>query len=401
MKQGFHREGEPAVVMIRSRLNILFSGSIAAQPHQGGAIWAVLQYVLGLKQLGHDVCFVEPVPVSSLQPADCSLEDSVNAACFRQVARQFDLEQSAALILTGTRQAVGLSYGKLCDRARRADLLLNVSGMLTDAELIERIPCRTYLDLDPAFVQLWHAAQGIDMRFEGHTHFVTIGQCIGQPGCPVPTCGRSWFTTPQPIVLAHWPVADRIVYDGLTTVGNWRGYGSILHEGVFYGQKAHSFRQFITAPRLTGEKFLPALSIHPDESADLAALAQNGWQLLDPARLTATPAAYQQFVAESKAELGIAKSGYVNSRSGWFSDRSICYLASGRPVLAQETGFSQFLPTGAGLFAFSDLTKLLAGIEEMNRNYLHHSRCARQIAEEHFDSNRVLPRLLEKLGTAV
>jgi hypothetical protein len=261
---------------------------------------------------------------------------------------------------------------------------------------IARIPRRVYLDLDPAFIQIWHA-QGIDMRFGGHTHFVTIGQAIGQPDCPVPTCGQLWITTPQPIVLAHWPVAEKIVYDGLTTVGNWRGYGSVEHQGVFYGQKVHSLRQYVTLPRLTAERFLPALSIHPGEAKDLAILAENGWHLLDPARVAATPAAYRQFIQESKAEFGIAKSGYVASRCGWFSDRSICYLASGRPVIAQETGFSRFLPTGSGLFAFSNPLDVLAAIDEMNRDYPYYSRAARRLAEEHFASDKVLPQLLRHL----
>jgi len=294
---------------------------------------------------------------------------------------------------------VGLSYAQLCDVVGRADLLLNISGMLADENLIRKIRVRVYLDLDPAFVQLWHA-QGIDMRFAGHTDFVTIGQAIGQPDCPVPTCGLQWITTPQPIVLAHWPLAGRIVHDGLTSVANWRGYGSVEHEGSFYGQKAHSWRQYMTLPRLTAERFLPALSIHAEETADLAALTENGWHLLDPARVAATPAAYQQFIQESKAELGVAKSGYVVSRCGWFSDRSICYLASGRPVIAQETGFSRFVPTGSGLFAFNNSTEALAAIDEMNRDYVHQSRSARRLAEEHFASDKVLSQLLRKLGMA-
>jgi hypothetical protein len=382
---------------MRENLTIILSGMISADPHQGGASWHVLQYALGLRALGHRVLLLEPLDRARLQPAGAALGDSVNAGWFRQVVSQFGLDEWASLLLAGSRSTVGLSYARLCDIAGQADLLINISGMLADENLVQKIPVRAYLDVDPAFIQLWHA-QGIDMRFAGHTHFVTIGQAIGQSGCPVPTCGLSWITTPQPMVLAHWPVATRIVHDGLTTVGNWRGYGSVEYEGVFYGQKAHSLRQYITLPRLTAERFLPALSIHPGEADDLAALAENGWQVLDPARVAGTPAAYRQFIQESKAEFGIAKSGYVASRCGWFSDRSICYLASGRPVIAQETGFSQFLPTGAGLFAFSNSEEALAAIDEMNRDYAYHSRSARGIAEEHFASDKVLSRLLRMLG---
>jgi hypothetical protein len=383
--------------MALPKLTIVFSGMIAADPYQGGAIWAVMQYVLGLKRLGHEVVFVEPLPTAKIRPADQPLEQSLNSECFRSVVAEFGLEQSACLLVEGTRQTIGLHYEELHQRTRHADLLINVSGMLSDHELIDAIPCRAFLDLDPAFVQLWHATQQADMRFDNHTAFVTIGQAIGSPDCAVPTCGRDWITTVQPLVLEYWPVADAIRYDGLTTVGHWRGYGSIVNNGTHYGQKAHSFRRFIKAPLLTKERCMPALAIHPDETADLTALAENDWQILDPSSVAATPGHYRQFVQQSKAEIGIAKSGYVESRCGWFSDRSICYLASGRPVIAQETGFGAYLPTGAGLLPFGDLAELLAAIEEMNRDYAFHAQSARRIAEKYFDSDVVIARLLQQL----
>lgn len=381
-------------------LTIVMSGMIAADPHQGGATWAVLQYLLGLARLGHDVYFVEPVQHAALRPTGSSLSDSTNAAYFRQVSGEFGLANHSALLLAGTRQTVGLGYAQLLEAARRATLLLNISGMLTDLALLESIRVRVYLDLDPAFVQLWTAAQGIDMRFAGHTHFVTIGLNIGRPDCPVPVCGREWITTPQPVVLEHWPVAGTIRHDALTTVGHWRGYGSIEHEGRFYGQKAHSLRRFITLPTQTREKFLLALAIHPGEAADLKALSQNRWGLMDPAQVAGTPSAYRQFIGGSKAEFGIAKSGYVVSRCGWFSDRSICYLASGRPVLAQDTGFTDHYPAGEGLLPFQTCEDVLAGIDALNTDYTRHARAARALAEEYFDSDRVLGRLLDRIGTA-
>jgi hypothetical protein len=391
-----------------SKLIILLSGMIAGDPYQGGATWAVLQYWLGLRRLGHDVYFVEPISESALRGREsrghppqtersgaCSLQNSANAEYFRQVTAQFGLEGYGALLVR--KQSVGLEYEELRTVARRADLLINVSGMLTDASLIEHIPRRVYLDLDPAFNQLWQAVQGIDMRFAGHTHFVTIGLAIGTPGGAVPTCGREWFTTLQPVVLEHWPVATAIVYDGLTTVGNWRGYGSIEHGGVLYGQKAHSLRRFIELPTLTRERFMPALAIHANEERDLAALDQHGWTLLDPATVAGTPDDYRQFIQGSKAEFGIAKSGYVASRCGWFSDRSICYLASGKPVIAQETDYSRYVPVGEGLFAFDSVDEVLAAIDAINGDYRRHARAARGIAEAYFESDRVLTRLLEQV----
>jgi hypothetical protein len=385
-------------LMIAPKLTILLSGMIAGDPYQGGATWAVLQYLLGFKRLGHAVYFIEPLKHKDMRPTGATLDGSVNAAYFRQVMEEFKLTESSALLLAGTRETVGLPYARLRDVARRADLLINISGLLADEELIRGIPIRVYLDLDPAFNQLWHTTQGIDMRFAGHSHFVTVGQAIGRPECAVPTCGLPWITTLQPIVLAHWPRAESITYDALTTVGNWRGYGSIEYQGTFYGQKAHSLRPLIHLPTLTDEKFMLALAIHPEEKKDLAALADNGWHLLDPAAVAHTPASYRRFIQGSKAEFGIAKSGYVASRCGWFSDRSVCYLASGRPVLAQETGFSRWLPTGEGLFSFETAEQVLAAIAALRSNYPRHAQAARALAEEYFDSDKVLNRILQQLG---
>ncbi|MPZ22512.1 MAG: hypothetical protein GEU28_03005 [Dehalococcoidia bacterium] len=383
-----------------TRLSIVVSGMIASIPRQGGATWAVLQYVLGLRRLGHAVCFVEPVCDPAMGPPGSTLRGSYNAAYFREVVRQFGLEGTSGLLRPGTRETVGLPYDRLVEIARDADLLLNVSGILTEAALLEPIPSRVYLDLDPGFTQLWHAVQGIDMGFRGHTHFVTIGVAIGSNGCDVPDCGLAWIGTAQPVVLSEWPAVNTRPFHGLTTVGNWRGYGSIEYEGRLYGQKAHSLRQLMSLPGRTPEKFILALAIHPNEKRDLDALTANGWHIVDPALLAASPDAYRRFVQASKVEFGLAKSGYVAARAGWFSDRSACYLASGRPVIAQDTGFPDFLPVGEGLLAFETAQDVLAAIEEINRNYRFHAQAARRIAEEHFDSDKVLSRLLDRIEEA-
>jgi hypothetical protein len=370
---------------------------IAGDPRQGGATWAVLQYVLGLQQLGHEVFFVEPVAAASVKPTAVALADSDNAHYFRDVVRCFGLGGRAALLRQETHETVGLSYQQLLQTAATTDLLVNISGMLTDPELFGPIPRRAYLDIDPAFNQLWHAVEGIDIRLGGHTHFVTVGSRIGSPACDVPTCGHAWITTLQPIVLTEWPMTSGDPAGAWTTVGNWRGYGSIEHGGVLFGQKAHSLRRFMTLPRHTREQFVLALAIHPGEVNDLAALAENGWHLVDPAVVASTPADYRAFIHASKAEFGIAKSGYVEARCGWFSDRSLCYLASGRPVLAQDTGLADILPLGEGLIAFSTQEDAIAGIEAVSSDYERHARSARALAEEYFDSDRVLGRLLSEV----
>jgi hypothetical protein len=375
---------------------------IAADPHQGGATWAILQYLLGLRRLGHEVWFVEPIPPEKWQPGAAMAELSDNSRYFSGVMSHFGLTRTAALLLTGRRESVGVPYAVLTDAASSADLLINVSGMLTDPALTNPIPTRLYLDLDPAFVQLWHASGQADMRLAGHTHFATVGLAVGDEAGDsiVPTCGVPWIHTPPPVVLDQWPLATAVARDSFTTIANWRSYGSLRHDGVFYGQKAHSFRRLIDLPKRSPAHFAVALSIHPDETADIAALRQHDWELLDPLAVAGTPSAYQQFIAGSRAELAVAKDGYVTSRCGWFSDRSACYLASGRPVVAQETGFSRYLPTGEGLLSFSNVEQAADAVDRVRGDYDRHSKAARRLARDYLDSDKVLPRLIALTGVS-
>lgn len=369
---------------------VIVSGMIARTPGQGGAAWAVLQYLLGLRRLGCDVVFVEPVGPRDELPAEVPryLETAL---------RQSGVDVPWALVPEDGGDPVGMSRAQLRDAAVRSDVLLSVSGMLTDEDVLEAVPLRAYLDLDPVFNQLWHAAEGVDMRFDAHTHFVSLSDVVGADGSPIPDCGRTWLPTVPPVVLDAWPVADTVRHDALTTVGHWRSYGSVHVDGVQYGQKAHALRALIDLPRRTRARFALALGIHPDETADLAALREHGWELLDPAALTSRPDDYRRFVQGSWAEFGLAKSGYALAGSGWFSDRSACYLASGRPVLAQRTGFERRLPVGEGLLAFDDAASAAAGAEALLGDYERHRRAARELAEEHLDSDRVLGSLLERL----
>jgi hypothetical protein len=374
---------------------VVVSGMVAADPCQGGAAWAVLQYVLGLERLGHDLLLVEEWE----PPAGVELAESPSARYFIETMRTFGLEQRAALLRRGGNETVGVPYDALRTRSRDAELLLNISGILTDPALIAGIPVRAYVDLDPVFNQFWHAS-GIDMRFDAHNRFVTVGQALGTPECPVPTLGLDWIPTLPPVVLEHWPVAGGEGDGSFTLVGNWRGYGSVEHDGIHYGQRAHSMRGFMELPRLTNASFRVALAIHPGERPDLEAIAANGWQLVDPVEAAGTPERYRNFIQGSAAELGIAKSGYVLARSGWFSDRSACYLASGRPALAQETGFSRFMPVGEGLLSFETVEDAVVGVESIRSDYPRHARRARELAEELLDSDRVLRTLLDRLGAS-
>jgi hypothetical protein len=371
-----------------SGLRILFSGMVAGDPEQGGATWSILQYVLGLRALGHEVRLVEPV--DRLDPRVVSY--------FGRLVADFDLEGEAALLVRGSQETVGIPYEELTAWAAAADVLFNVSGMLRDEELVGPPPLRVFLDLDPAFNQLWHAVDGIDMGFDLHNRFATVGLGLGEPECPVPTGDREWIKTLPPVFLPRWGPRPE-PGAAFTTVANWRGYGSVEWDGRRYGQKAHSLRELIEIPRLTSERLALALAIHPDEAEDLAALRGHGWELVDPVAAAGSPNRYAEFVRRSKGEIGIAKEGYLDSRSGWFSDRSACYLACGRPVVAQDTGFPRHLPTGEGLLPFETAEEAAAAIESVCADYERHARAARALAEDLFDSRAVLTRLLARVSS--
>jgi hypothetical protein len=276
-------------------------------------------------------------------------------------------------------------------------VVVNLAGTLRDAALLDAAAVRAYVDLDPAFTQVWHE-QGIDVGLTGHTHHLSVGLSLGAPDCTAPVCGRDWLPVLPPVVLDVWDEATVLERDAFTTVANWRGYGSVHHAGITYGQKAHAWRQLLAVPAGTPRPCTPALAIHPCEEADLGALAEHGWRLLAPQAVAGTPEEYRTFVRGSLAELGIAKAGYVTSRCGWFSDRSACYLASGRPVVAQETGFSDHLPTGAGLLAFATADEAVAATVAVVGQYARHRRAARELATAHLDARIVLGAVLDHLG---
>ena len=380
------------------RLNIAVAATIASVPEHAGWTWAVMQYVLGFLELGHRVWFVDPIHTSTIRPQGTTLSGSDNAKYFESVIATFEIDRCSTLLLAGgAAETAGRPLEELTRAIGEADVLINVSGALRAPALLSRARRRVYLDVDPVFTQLW-AAEGVDMGLDGHSHYVTIGWNIGNGSGSIPSADRKWIPTLQPIVLDRWPSGHAIRCDALTTVANWRGYGSVSYRGTFFGQKAHSLRQFIAVPRRVSEPFVLALAIDPGEVNDLLALEANGWRLIDPVPVSRTPEAYQRFIQGSKAEFGIAKSGYVAARCGWFSDRSICYLASGRPVLAQDTGLEGILPTGEGVIAFTTEDDIVAGVDSMKTGYRRHASAARAIAEEYFDSRRVLTRLLDEVG---
>jgi hypothetical protein len=272
-----------------------------------------------------------------------------------------------------------------------------VMGYVVDEELLAGAQRRAFLDIDPGFPQMWLELGLADM-FGGHDAFVTIAENMGQPDCAIPTGGRRWITTRPPVVLERWP-AQRDDGGSFTSVATWRGpYAPVSYRDKTYGVRAHEFRRFAALPRLSSATFAVALAIDEADAADREHLLESGWNLVDPRAVAGDPEAYRRYIQGSGAEFTVAKSMYVDTNSGWFSDRSACYLASGRPVLAQETGFSRVLPTGEGLLTFRTVEEAAAGVDVIERDYQRHANAARALAEDHFDSDQVLTKLLADLG---
>lgn len=379
---------------------ILIAGSLAQRPGIGGHVWVFLQWLLGFRRLGFDVIFLDWLdqPMCTDDAGKpCRVEDSKQLRQFVRVMEEHGLGGAFSLNFDQGKKTFGLPRKIVIERAKSAAFLLNVMGFLGDFEILAAVPQRVFLDIDPGFGQMWQEL-GLAAVFGGHHRYVTIGENIGRADCDVPTCGLDWITTPHPVVLDRWPVAGEKPRHGFTSIASWRGpFGPVEYHGKTYGLRVHEFRKFAQLPKLSHAEFDLALDIHPVEEKDIALLRDNGWTLLDPAAAAGDPSGYREFVRGSKAEVMIAKHLYVETRGGWFSDRSICYLASGRPVLAQDTGFSRNYPTGRGLIAFSTLEEAVAGVKEINANYETHRRAARDIAAEFFDSDKVLRRLLDAL----
>jgi hypothetical protein len=370
---------------------IVIGGCIAQKPYQAGHTWQYLQYLLGFRRLGYEVLFCDRLagPVSA---------DDRRLGYLRDVFAEAGLDGCWTVALDGGRHA-GLDRAAALRFAADADLLLNVMGYCDDPELLAACRRRVFLDTDPGFGQMWRAL-GLADVFAGHDVHVTIGERIGQPGCSIPTCGLRWVTTPQPVVLDAWPATrpprGRLRF---TSIASWRGaYGPVDYQGHRYGLRVHQLRRFAALPAGSPARFSLALDIHPDERADLELLRGNGWELLAPSAVAATPSAYRAFLQGSGAELMVAKGMYVDSACGWFSERSICYLASGRPVLAQDTGLGGRYPLGRGLLAFSTADEAAAGVEAIMSDHRGHAADARALAEAHFGSDRVLTRLLEQVA---
>lgn len=383
---------------------VIVAGAVANKYLNGGESWVRLSWVLGLKRLGFKVYLVEQIGRPTCVDESggvTALESSVNLAYFIDVAEQFGLSGAAALISEGGEQVFGMTQAELLDVAGAADLLVNISGHLTWEPMMRRQQRKVYIDLDPGYTQFWHAAGKMGAHLQGHDFHFTVGENIGRPGCSIPTGDIRWRPLRRMTVLPEWSLSAEGGPGRFTTVASWRGpYGPITHDGVTYGLKVHEFRKFVTLPMRAPHSFEIALSIHPADGKDLDLLRQHGWGIVNPADVAATPRDFRRYVQSSGAEFSVAQGIYVDTGSGWFSDRTVRYLASGKPALVQDTGFSRNYPVGEGLVPFRTLDEAIAGADQIARDYMRHSRAARALAEDYFDSDTVLARFVDEVGVA-
>jgi hypothetical protein len=376
---------------------MVLGAAVAQRPGIGGHTWMALQWLLGFRSLGWEPILVDWVDSSMCRDASgrqCPPEDSAGVAYLARSMEQAGLGDAWAVLIPGG-ESLGLGRAELERRVSSSELLLNVMGYLED-ELLRPVPLRVFLDIDPGFGQMWKALELHDV-FSGHDRVVSLGANVGGSGCGVPAVGLDWEHTLPPVALDQWPAAPG--GEAVTSVATWRGpFGPVEYDGRTFGLRVHEFRRFLDLPARTGATFRLALDIDPADGGDRARLTAAGWQLLDPRSVAGDPLAYREFIQTSAAELNIGKNMYVETRGGWFSDRSACYLASGKPVLAQDTGFGDVLPTGEGLLTFVSLDDAAAATEAVLADRSRQSRAARRLAEEHFAADRVVARLLDRLG---
>jgi hypothetical protein len=397
--------------MSLSSLRIVVSGLIAQHPQVGGLTWGYIQYLLGFARLGHDVYYLEDsgeLPYrldGSVGDAALAVTSAANVRYLRAVMQRAGFDQRWAYRCASSGKWFGLA-----DAARRqvldsADLVVNVSGALERPHEYRRRGPLVYVDTDPVFTQIKLLLRRGFAKFRGradaHDRHFTFGECLSKP---YSATGHRWRGTRQPIVLAEWEPGrpQRRVF---TTVLNWTSYRPVRFNDRVYGQKDVELRRFVNLPsRLRSTTFELALNRTANlrwqtgngkrQAAPRAMLRAAGWRTVDATSVCSTPDRYRRYIYSSMAEWSVAKHGYVTGSPGWFSERSACYLAAGRPVVVQDTGFGAVIPSGEGAIGFRDLDGAVAAVEDVLARYPRHAAAARGIAETWFNSDRVLTHLL-------
>ena len=366
-------------------------------PEFAGSTWVRLHYVLGLLKLGVDAYWVDRLGKVDPLRHHHSLQYLMRR--FARTMGDFGLRDRYCVIYNHGESCFGMQEKQLHALTERADLLINISGYLPPDCPLMRVPRRAYVDVDPGFTQIW--ARHCDMGLGRHTAFFTVGQAVGTPEFRIPTDGVEWVPTPPPVFLDEWPCRSDPLCQRVSTVADWRGSQEAMYEQEYYGGKRKEFLRLLRLPRDARQPIEVALCIGSEDSEDAALLVGNNWVVHDPYLYAGDPFAYREFIQYSRAEFSVAKSGYIKSNSGWISDRTAAYLASGKPALVQSTGFEPHIPTGRGLLTFRTPEEAMAGFAEINNNYPDHCQAARHIAEQHFDSSVVLPELLARAGVTL
>jgi hypothetical protein len=385
----------------RSAGRVIVCGMLFWYP-LAGVTFQFLHYLLALRRLGYDVDYVEDSARWPYDPRtdDRSPDASGNVAA---VAPALAAHGFAGHWAFRGRYEGGATYG-MSDAAidsvyRDADVMLNVTGAQELLDEHMSIPRRVYVQSDP-FAEQVRAEAGdpaVLAALRGHdTHF-SFGENIGQAGCSVPSAGVRWLPTRQPVALELWDNDVDNPGENYTSITTWHNSANdVVFEGeTYHWTKDREWVRVIDLPRRSGARF--ELAVAADASAD-GLLAEHGWMRSSAVEVSASLARYRDFIRGSRAELTVARDQYVRPMTGWFSDRSACYLAAGRPVITQDTGFGRTLPTGEGLFAFSDIDGALAAVDAVESDPVRHARAAREIAREHFDAQRVVGSLLERAG---
>lgn len=365
----------------------------------GGMFWHHLQYVLGLIKLGHKVYYFEDSGDSEYAcyhplSGENNLDPSFGIKYLTEVFKRFQLEGIWAYYDGLTDTFYGPQGGTFRKQAGEFDLLLNLSGANVLRDFWMQIPNRAFIDTDPLFTQIRNLTEPKRKELcAKHNRFFSFAGNIQHSSCSIPDDGFSWQISNQPIVLANWKPSLPDKKSRFTTIMQWRSYKDLQYEGVPYGMKRESFQAYFQIPEKCKQKFEIAMG-SPD--APRKELRQVGWKITNPLEVALYPWDYQDYLQNSLGEFSVAKDGYVKSWSGWFSERSACYLASGRPVILQDTGFSNYMQTGEGLLCFSNPEEALEALEESATNIERHADAARSIAETYFDSDNVLNSLLER-----
>jgi hypothetical protein len=388
-----------------SRDIIVVLGLLGRFP-MAGIAWQLVNHLLGFQQLGFDVYYVEETGSPPYDPRIKNLVDdcAYSLQFIAETLGQFGFANTWAYHDQLTGQWFGLSKVRVRDLFARAVGVVNLCGA-SHPESLTFQPQGTflYLETDPVLFQV-RLVQGDPEahRFlAAHDAHITYGENLGASDCPIPAAYFHWKKTRPPVVVDCWPFRlDEAVCGGsrFTTIATWHNRGKdICFRGETYRWSKHlNFLTLVDLPRRTSQAL--ELAVEIDDTAVLAEFQRGGWLLTSPLAVSQDMRVYQDYICNSRGELTPAKDVVARTKSGWFSDRSVCYLAAGRPVVTQETGFSKFVPVGRGLFAFSTPNEAVAALDSINRAYPVHARAAREIAREYFDARKVLGKMLREVG---